>query len=153
MMDGMTTSRTVRSKPRSVSRMGARLRSSVPPWILLAMSSIRTCVVGETWMAAGDSAKSFDPLSSQGILGAMQSGVWSARTLNAQFSGTGEEAAVEYEAMNRRAFASYLTLHKAFYQMETRWPNSTFWSRRRTKVLRPIRSEFPMESSSTSDLV
>lgn len=122
------------------------IESQESPWVFSALSGVRTRVAGGTWMFAGDSAQSFDPLSSQGILCAMRSAIWAANAVDGLLSGKSEELAAEYETKNRRAFARYLTLHREFYRMECRWPHSLFWSRRQTGFLSPIHAPRQTES-------
>src|SRR5262245_37746741 len=47
-------------------------------------------VVGDRWLAAGDACASFDPLSSQGILNALYSGLKAADALNSQLEADSE---------------------------------------------------------------
>ena len=77
---------------------------------------------GDDWLAAGDAALSFDPLSSQGILAALYSGVKAA---NAVLSG-GLDA---YDAALTALWDAFVTNQKAYYAVETRW-RTPFWERR-----------------------
>jgi len=84
---------------------------------------------GAGWLAAGDAVLSCDPLSSQGILNALFTGLAAAEAADRYLSGS-EEGIVDYiEAVNgiRRAYHRHLSLH---YHAETRWPHAPFWQRR-----------------------
>ena len=83
---------------------------------------------GERWLAAGDAALSFDPLSSQGILTAMFCGRAAADAVLARLAGdTGFDGYVRRLEAIRHSYLLNLDLH---YRMEQRWPDSEFWSRR-----------------------
>ena len=77
---------------------------------------------GEDWIAVGDAALSFDPISSQGILSALYSGVKAA---NAILSG-GLEA---YDSAMTSLWDAFSVNQKAVYAVETRW-RTPFWQRR-----------------------
>ena len=77
--------------------------------------------VGPGWLAAGDAAASFDPLSSQGILTAVLMGREAARHID-------EPAA--YAARYGEIVAAYERERRAMYGREQRWPAAPFWARR-----------------------
>jgi flavin-dependent dehydrogenase len=79
---------------------------------------------GDGWMAAGDAAFAFDPVSSYGILAAMQSGRLAAESLLGTIT-----AAERREAM-AEMFNDYLRRRAECYAAETRFDTS-FWRRRR----------------------
>ena len=84
---------------------------------------------GDDWLAVGDAALSFDPLSSQGIFNAVYTGMQAGRALNAALTGDGDgirRYGVELEAIHR----AYRRNLAAFYAHETRWPRHPFWRRR-----------------------
>lgn len=110
---------------------------SARPILFPAMSSVRGLVTGQNWLSIGDSARSFDPLSSQGIANAMQAGVDGSRAAIDSF-GARFQRAVDYEQKNRRSFARYLGMRKMFYGLERRWPKSEFWRRRHEGPNKPL---------------
>ena len=82
------------------------------------------------WAAAGDAALSVDPLSSHGILSALwmgrQVGVAAAAWIN------GDPKPLEdYRVEVARGASRYLNERKAMYASEQRYPESSFWQRRR----------------------
>lgn len=88
--------------------------------------------VGDGWLAAGDAALSFDPLSSQGILNALYTGMRAGRALAAHLSG--EERALEgYVALLERIHQTYQRNRTSFYGDEQRWVDRPFWARRQTR--------------------
>lgn len=81
---------------------------------------------GRRWLAAGDSALSFDPLSSQGIATALDSGFAAADAVLADDAG----ALDAYTTRLTDTHADYLRNHADHYGMERRWADDPFWSRR-----------------------
>jgi flavin-dependent dehydrogenase len=86
-------------------------------------------VTGNNWLAAGDAAMAFDPLSSQGIYHALKSGLLAARAIEDCQLGdqTGLE---EYSRETQRRFDKYLSMRAVYYSQERRWSSSAFWQRR-----------------------
>jgi flavin-dependent dehydrogenase len=85
---------------------------------------------GPHWLAAGDAASSFDPLSGQGIYKALSNGLEASGAIRADLAG--DETAIErYAEGIRRSFDAFLAQRNAFYAQERRWPEATFWARRR----------------------
>lgn len=85
---------------------------------------------GEAWLAVGDAALAFDPLSSQGLLNALYLGLSAAEAADRWLRG--DEAALNgYAAEVSTIRDHYLTARAAWYALETRWPNAPFWIRRR----------------------
>jgi flavin-dependent dehydrogenase len=87
-------------------------------------------LTGDAWLAVGDAATTFDPLSSQGILKSLRSGVLASYAVADYFKGiaTGLE---KYEALTAREFVAYLSARADFYGRERRWRDEPFWRRRR----------------------
>jgi len=86
-------------------------------------------VAGTDWLAVGDAATTFDPLSSQGIFKALRSGILASYAILDHFKGnhTGLE---RYAAAIAQEYKSYLETRLEYYSQEQRWPNSPFWQRR-----------------------
>jgi len=88
-------------------------------------------VHGKNWVACGDSAISFDPLSSQGIYTAMYSGVTAARAIVASEKGCAS-AIAKYACRLGEIRRVYRTRLIYSYQLVARWPDHLFWSARRS---------------------
>lgn len=87
---------------------------------------------GDGFLAAGDAAIAFDPLSSQGLLNALFTGLAAAETADAHLRGD-IDALNRYRETIAGAGAAYRR-HLAFwYGMEQRWPHAPFWKRRHGK--------------------
>jgi flavin-dependent dehydrogenase len=100
-----------------------------PPRIVSANSSRLVHTTGTRWVAAGDAAVSFDPLSSQGIITAMTTGQQAAAALLDDLEGD-RGARGAYAASLDRLYQEYLTQRTRYYRLERRWPDSIFWQRR-----------------------
>lgn len=108
-------------------RQGFRLRCG--PRLLAAGSSRLESAAGRGWIAVGDAAAAFDPLSSQGLLSALQGGCDAADSLVRHH--TGDDTALEsYAAGIDLLFRNYLDRRNQVYAQERRWPDSPFWRRR-----------------------
>jgi flavin-dependent dehydrogenase len=99
------------------------------PWIISANTSRLERFAGHGWLAAGDACASFDPLSSQGILTALYSGLKAGDALHQHLAGN-PAAINQYEQIVNSVYESYLRNRMAFYSYEQRWPESKFWRRR-----------------------
>jgi 2-polyprenyl-6-methoxyphenol hydroxylase-like FAD-dependent oxidoreductase len=88
---------------------------------------------GEGWLATGDAAISFDPLSSQGIMTALFGGMLAAQAVEAHLSGD-PQALDGYSARLGTVYNAYLKNRLFYYSYEGRWPDRPFWRRRAGKL-------------------
>jgi flavin-dependent dehydrogenase len=96
-----------------------------------ATSALLPQFAGDGWIAAGDAAAAFDPLSSHGIGSALAGGKRAAAAVAAALDG--DPAPIrDYTDTTLASYAHYLVLQRAYYAAERRWPNSPFWRRRVT---------------------
>jgi flavin-dependent dehydrogenase len=104
---------------------------SAPPTVALfsAITSIRTTVTRRTWLAVGDAARSYDPLSGLGLCTAMNMATRAATVIKDLLEGN-VTTMLDYERANNQSFVHYRTAHRAYYGVEGRWPESEFWRRR-----------------------
>jgi len=105
------------------------------PWIVGANSSQLDFLTGDKWLAAGDAAASFDPLSSQGIISAMVGGKQAAAAILDNWRGN-TPALNQYCSKINSSYRDYLRKHSWYYRQERRWPNATFWGRRQAQFRR-----------------
>jgi flavin-dependent dehydrogenase len=94
-----------------------------------AHSGILEPVAGDGWLAVGDAALSFDPLSSQGLFNALFTGLMVAESAHRFLEGE-QFAFSEYQQTIRNVAQSYRQTLASFYAAETRWPEAQFWQRR-----------------------
>ncbi len=96
-----------------------------------AQSTVAKEVQGQQWVAIGDSAMSFDPLSSQGIWRGLQGAEMAVQHIVAQAGKyTVDNPADEYANWTQGVYSQYLTERKSYYAMEQRWLDHIFWQRR-----------------------
>jgi flavin-dependent dehydrogenase len=104
-------------------------RAAGPLRVFQANSSRLDPIIGDGWLAAGDAAAAFDPLSSQGILTALYSGMHGAETVHASLYGD-RDAEERYRKIVSDVFDAYLQNRGRYYGLERRWVNSPFWQSR-----------------------
>jgi flavin-dependent dehydrogenase len=82
-------------------------------------------------LPVGDAVSSFDPLSSQGIIKALRSGIFASYAIADNLvHADGGSGYARYAVLMQREFEAYRTAHSEYYRQEQRWPNSPFWRRR-----------------------
>ena len=126
---------------RETSHLSTFVEGMTPasePATMSAATQIGARLHGPGWLAVGDAASAWDPLTSAGVVTAIRSGVEGAAAVLRSLDGE-QDAAHEYDRRTRSAFARYLVERAAYYALETRWPESPFW-RRRAVVAAPVRS-------------
>jgi flavin-dependent dehydrogenase len=84
---------------------------------------------GPGFLAAGDAALAFDPLSSQGLLNALFTGLAAAETADAYLRGD-VDALSRYRDAIAGIAAAYRAHLELWYGLEQRWPDAPFWKRR-----------------------
>ena len=113
-----------------------------------APSFCRDKIVGERWLAVGDCASTYDPITSHGIQKSIANGITASRVLADYFEG--RNFAFEYESMIKQQYQAYLKMREEYYQLEQRWPESSFWKLMHSS-LSSRHSEFH-DSSPVSDI-
>jgi len=94
-----------------------------------AHSAQLEAAAGPGWLAAGDAAISFDPLSSQGIFNALYTGLCAAEAASRALQG--DAAAYTGYSGEIASIGAAYRRHLAYcYGQERRWPAAPFWRRR-----------------------
>jgi len=85
----------------------------------------------ESWLAVGDAAISFDPLSSQGLLNALFTGLAAADAADRYLAGDAHSLSGYRQTIHGigDAYRHHLA---SSYATEKRWPEAPFWQRRHT---------------------
>jgi flavin-dependent dehydrogenase len=111
----------------STSHTAARARGFALTGIRVRRASTGcvTRAAGPGWVAVGDAAMAHDPLSGQGLVHALATGMRGAAALRSGGEGTD---AYRAEASTRRQ--AHLRQRAEVYRCETRWPASPYWRRR-----------------------
>lgn len=80
-------------------------------------------------LVCGDTAQTFDPLSSHGICYAINDAISLSRAVFEMMDGS-KGAMMEHEARRRRAFSDYLLYRHRIYCLNQQWTKCIFWERR-----------------------
>lgn len=99
------------------------------PRIVPANSATLDPPAGRGWLAVGDAAASFDPLSSFGIGAAMGTSYHAAHAIAEALEGR-IDALDNYALLVKRLYRHYLDQLRRHYRDERRWPDAEFWRRR-----------------------
>ncbi len=94
-----------------------------------AQGSVLDPPAGEAWLAAGDAAICFDPISAQGLFNAMFTGLAAAEAADRYLAGSPNVHAGYIEIIRdiHRAYRQHL---ESCYRSELRWPEAPFWKQR-----------------------
>ncbi|HEV2802893.1 MAG TPA: tryptophan 7-halogenase [Pyrinomonadaceae bacterium] len=132
----------LRSSPAWFERLGrthhigarcADAASHTEPSVHVAASARLDPLTGDDWLATGDAASTFDPLSSQGVFKALRHGILASYAVCDYFKGV--RAGLEkYAALVAGEFEEYLGTRREFYRAEARWPHAPFWQRRHAHI-------------------
>jgi len=104
--------------------------------VVAANSTRLELVTGKQWVAIGDAAISFDPLSSQGMFNAMANAMQLKELLvmsnivNHPDTDIDKQFQKMYTEQMESIWGQYLYHKNTFYSAEMRWKNYPFWKRR-----------------------
>jgi flavin-dependent dehydrogenase len=104
-------------------------RQTSGPHIVPANSSRLDRATNGSWLAIGDAAIAFDPLSGQGVFKALQSASRAAESIDRHWKGDAS-ALIQYALSVEQDFDRYLLKRRVFYAREQRWPRASFWQSR-----------------------
>ncbi len=95
---------------------------------------------GDAWMAVGDAAQAYDPLSSQGIDKALKTASHAGHMIHYALTecpqgtaGLGSRNAYihRYDEQQHQLWQAYLSQRDYYYGIQPRWSDQPFWQRRR----------------------
>ncbi len=95
----------------------------------VAASSRLARACGDGWLAVGDAAFAYDPVSSYGLTSALGGGFFAGNAI-ADHLGGRPEAMPAYVEVVEEGYRLYLEMLRNQYRLERRWPESPFWRRR-----------------------
>lgn len=96
---------------------------------------------GDAWMAVGDAAQAYDPLSSQGIDKALRTASHAGHMIHYALTDFEQDAVKldshntyirQYDAQQQQLWQMYLSQRNYYYGMQPRWSDQPFWQRRST---------------------
>ena len=123
---------------RLISQHYPKIHFDRPLPALDAGGSALDRVTGDGWVACGDAAQAFDPISSQGIFSSMvggaRAGAFVQTMLDHSDASASESATASAAYVSRlnQIRAAYLAHRREAYRSETRWPLSSFWSQQQS---------------------
>lgn len=92
---------------------------------------------GDAWMAVGDAAQAYDPLSSQGIDKALRTGSHAGHLIHYALTDEVDHSLKfdnrfiqQYSQQQQQLWDSYLAQRNYYYGIQTRWADQAFWQRR-----------------------
>jgi len=114
--------------------VGALVDTEAPLGPLRVWPAGSRCIEGILpggFIPVGDAMSCFDPLSSQGILKALRSGIFASYAITDSLVHRRDDRGyVQYGELMRQEFDSYRAMQQQYYRQEQRWPDSPFWQRR-----------------------
>ncbi len=113
------------------STIGTSLVAGVSDLIVKAAPTmILSAVVGRNWLAVGDAASAYDPISSAGITKALANGIAAADAISAYQEDPQEAHLNNYQRCVFSEFTNHVKLRYRLYAAERRWQRAPFWHRR-----------------------
>ncbi|WP_109512917.1 FAD-dependent oxidoreductase [Pseudomonas ovata] len=89
--------------------------------------------LSDGWLAVGDAALAFDPLSSQGLFNALYTGLRGAQAVHQALQGQ-PQALAPYRLVLQSIRQAYVRQIDYHYRREQRWPREPFWQARNGRV-------------------
>jgi len=95
---------------------------------------------GDAWMAVGDAAQAYDPLSSQGIEKALKTASHAGHMIHYALSDCPPDATGldsrntyirRYDEQQQQLWQQYVSQRDYYYGIQPRWSDQPFWQRRR----------------------
>jgi flavin-dependent dehydrogenase len=122
--------RVFRDELKQASRTRSRLAGAHVGrvYATVAGSSCLDSVAGPRWLAVGDAACTFDPISGLGVLKAFDDARRAVDVIVSRLDDGADDAG-GYDTRVQRRFASYRRDRDAQYRLVRRWPASMFWAR------------------------
>lgn len=96
---------------------------------IAASSQVMSPIIGENWLAVGDAASTYDPISSSGIFKSLAMSRFAAYAIIDALKGN-LLGFKRYKQMVEKDFEDYLKKRQKYYAEEKRFSSSTFWQRR-----------------------
>jgi flavin-dependent dehydrogenase len=119
----------LRGAPNTAARLRAAAEAGADPGdvrLVAAGSSCRRPPCGRGWLAVGDAAAAYDPLSGHGVHRALVTAMAAA---DAIVDGSDDVLAAYADEIGRD-FDDHVRVQAHHYAQERRWPQARFWQRR-----------------------
>jgi flavin-dependent dehydrogenase len=99
------------------------------PVVTAAHSQSLKRVADQGWLAVGDAAYTFDPLSSLGIFKALRMAILASYAVHDHFHNK-QQGVEKYQKLAQAELENYAAKHQQYYAEEQRFADYPFWSRR-----------------------
>lgn len=99
-----------------------------------ANSSKPVKVTGQNWLAIGDAAMGFDPLSSHGVSNSIYCAQQAAKTLSNVLESADQSQLLAYDQSLTLIFDAYWEHKTKLYASEKRWKSNSFWEAMQPKL-------------------
>jgi flavin-dependent dehydrogenase len=90
-------------------------------------------ITGENWLAIGDAASAYDPITSRGIYKSLTNGNYAAECISKILNNT-SHSLTDFENYITQNYSSYLKERTQYYTSEQRWKFSLFWNKFQQKA-------------------
>lgn len=84
-------------------------------------------ITGENWMAIGDAASAYDPITSRGIFKSMTDAIYAAELISKKLKNN--TPVKPFETYVQSKYKAYLAERAHYYSNEQRWQNAPFWTK------------------------
>ncbi|MGY3437039.1 MULTISPECIES: glycine oxidase maturase GoxB [unclassified Marinovum] len=111
----------------------AQFQIATAPKLASAATTWLAPCAGSNWLAVGDAAAAFDPLSSHGMTTALWTGAQAAKAAFALRRDDPEPARAYCDAV-AQGVADFLAARAGFYGHESRFASAPFWQRRAART-------------------
>jgi flavin-dependent dehydrogenase len=115
---------------RHVAAVVGTLSPDLDVRLTSANTSTSTSLSGDRWVAVGDAAMSWDPLSSQGLVTGILMGARAGHIVATNPTRTRNAVLSDWARDYQMLLEEHLGLRRHYWGAETRWPDSLYWSRR-----------------------
>ncbi|WP_299243434.1 NAD(P)/FAD-dependent oxidoreductase [uncultured Aquimarina sp.] len=99
------------------------------PQVTAAHTQYLSTVTGDSWLAVGDAASSYDPISSLGIFKSLTMSQYAAYATLDDLKGD-QSGLQKYQQIITQDYKAYLKKRQEYYAQENRYTTSLFWKRR-----------------------
>lgn len=90
-------------------------------------------ITGDNWLAIGDAASSYDPITSRGIYKSLTDGNYAAQCIHRALNND-NDSLTDFEHYITQNYCNYLKERTHYYISEQRWKESSFWNKLQQKV-------------------
>lgn len=106
-----------------------------------ARSFCLSTIAGNNWLAIGDAASAYDPITSRGIYKSLTDGNYAAECISKILNNT-SHSLTEFESYITQNYNDYLLERAHYYKSEQRWKESRFWDKFKQRHI--VEKEFSM---------